>query len=669
MYAGTGEGFYNSDGIRGAGVFTSTDGGTTWSQLAVDRELELVLRQQAGDVAGRRGDPRGDAIGRLPLDRRRGPRGPTPQATEMTGVVVPPDGFDQGDRDRLLRQRVFLDQRRRDLDGGHRPARRVRSCASRRRTRRAPRRRCTRRSTRTAARSTRAPNGGASYAVVFNGAPDYLETQGWYDNAIWVDPTNANNLIVGGIDLWKSTNGGVSLDQDQRLVAVAGLGARGSARHRRTTGVQRHDEHESLVRQRRRHLRHDRTSTRSASRSPHRRMERLQQQSGHHAVLRRGRRHHDRRHHRRHAGQRHAQAHDGRRHDLDHGVRRRRRRVGRGSVEQQQPVRRIHLRRHPSQHRRRRHAPTGSTGSSGTASSYVCKAAPYHDRRHRATRSQANFIAPFILDPNNSNRLLVGGDVALADQRRDDAEHRDHRAVVGQHQAGERRRQLHQRHCRRPGQFERRSGSGTTTDSCSRRPTARRARRRGRRAAPARFPTRFITRVRVDPTDANTVYVTYGGFSTGNVWKTTNGGTSWASASGSGVDRAAGRAGSRHRRLRTAARPGCMPRPKSACSRARTAAARGRVPGDGPANVSIEELFWMGSSLVAVTHGRGLFTATPSTDPVDAGDHLAGTGSDHGRHGAERDAVERHDHRARHLRLFAGGRDGAGGRERPARCR
>src|SRR5918995_613707 len=54
---------------------------------------------------------------------------------------------------------------------------------------------------------------GRSYAVVFNGAPDYLSNQGWYDNTIWVDPTNANTLIVGGIDLWKSTNGGVSLTQ------------------------------------------------------------------------------------------------------------------------------------------------------------------------------------------------------------------------------------------------------------------------------------------------------------------------------------------------------------------------------------------------------------------------------------------------------------------------
>lgn len=34
MYAGTGEGFRNSDSIRGAGVFKSTDGGVTWTRLA-----------------------------------------------------------------------------------------------------------------------------------------------------------------------------------------------------------------------------------------------------------------------------------------------------------------------------------------------------------------------------------------------------------------------------------------------------------------------------------------------------------------------------------------------------------------------------------------------------------------------------------------------------------
>ncbi|MEO8508493.1 MAG: hypothetical protein ABI593_12775, partial [Betaproteobacteria bacterium] len=33
IYAGTGEGFYNADSIRGYGAFVSTDGGTTWVQL------------------------------------------------------------------------------------------------------------------------------------------------------------------------------------------------------------------------------------------------------------------------------------------------------------------------------------------------------------------------------------------------------------------------------------------------------------------------------------------------------------------------------------------------------------------------------------------------------------------------------------------------------------
>ncbi|HEX2913739.1 MAG TPA: hypothetical protein VH186_23240, partial [Chloroflexia bacterium] len=33
IYAGTGEGYYNSDGIRGNGIFKTTDGGANWSQL------------------------------------------------------------------------------------------------------------------------------------------------------------------------------------------------------------------------------------------------------------------------------------------------------------------------------------------------------------------------------------------------------------------------------------------------------------------------------------------------------------------------------------------------------------------------------------------------------------------------------------------------------------
>ena len=42
MYAGTGEGWFNVDAVRGAGIFKSTDGGITWNQLASTAQFEYV---------------------------------------------------------------------------------------------------------------------------------------------------------------------------------------------------------------------------------------------------------------------------------------------------------------------------------------------------------------------------------------------------------------------------------------------------------------------------------------------------------------------------------------------------------------------------------------------------------------------------------------------------
>ncbi|MCG7534006.1 rhombosortase-dependent cadherin domain-containing protein [Pseudoalteromonas sp. OOF1S-7] len=41
IYAGTGEGFFNADAIRGDGIFRSTDGGATWEQLEATASNEL----------------------------------------------------------------------------------------------------------------------------------------------------------------------------------------------------------------------------------------------------------------------------------------------------------------------------------------------------------------------------------------------------------------------------------------------------------------------------------------------------------------------------------------------------------------------------------------------------------------------------------------------------
>jgi photosystem II stability/assembly factor-like uncharacterized protein len=44
-------------------------------------------------------------------------------------------------------------------------------------------------------------------------SPNYLGSQGWYDNAIAVNPSDPNVVIVGGLDVYASTTGGTSLVQ------------------------------------------------------------------------------------------------------------------------------------------------------------------------------------------------------------------------------------------------------------------------------------------------------------------------------------------------------------------------------------------------------------------------------------------------------------------------
>ena len=43
IYAGTGEGYFNVDSVRGAGIFRSSDGGSTWSQLTGTRTADFYF--------------------------------------------------------------------------------------------------------------------------------------------------------------------------------------------------------------------------------------------------------------------------------------------------------------------------------------------------------------------------------------------------------------------------------------------------------------------------------------------------------------------------------------------------------------------------------------------------------------------------------------------------
>lgn len=50
-------------------------------------------------------------------------------------------------------------------------------------------------------------NGGATWTL--RSTPNHL-AQGWFANAIWADPTNERHVIVGGLDLWESLDGALT---------------------------------------------------------------------------------------------------------------------------------------------------------------------------------------------------------------------------------------------------------------------------------------------------------------------------------------------------------------------------------------------------------------------------------------------------------------------------
>jgi hypothetical protein len=63
----------------------------------------------------------------------------------------------------------------------------------------------------------RSTDGGRTYGRCTSRGPDgraaqYLGDQGWYGNVLWAgDPTNPSLVIVGGVNLWRSTDGGQTL--------------------------------------------------------------------------------------------------------------------------------------------------------------------------------------------------------------------------------------------------------------------------------------------------------------------------------------------------------------------------------------------------------------------------------------------------------------------------
>lgn len=232
IYAGTGEGYYNADGLRGAGIFKSVNGGTAWTQLA-STSTAPGAGMTAADF---------QYVNRLAMS----PNGTTLLAATRSGIYRSTDGGTTFTRATLVGGGALpLTNGITDIDfhptnsnlavagtfsgtgffstdGGatwtastglpaagtfdrvetvFAPSDGTIVYASADLFGSGP-----------VARIYRSTNSGQTFTQVFESA-NVLRTQGWYDNVLWVNPADPNNLVWGGVDLWRSTNGGVSFTQ------------------------------------------------------------------------------------------------------------------------------------------------------------------------------------------------------------------------------------------------------------------------------------------------------------------------------------------------------------------------------------------------------------------------------------------------------------------------
>lgn len=580
MYAATGEGFSNADAIRGAGIFRSLDGGTTWSRLpstnipafyyvlrlAISRDGRVLL---AGTTAGlHRSTDAGGTWTRIvtaapafdvdfhPTDSRRAVAGDRNGqawystdggATWNAALLTLPITEDGSGRVEVAYAKGTPDVVYAvvDHDGGL---------------------------------VFRSIDGGATFVqVVRSDATPILQNgQGWYDLALWVNPRDGNDLLVGGVNLFRSRDGGQAFTQvsspygqlhaDQHIIVEHP--AFDNAANRtlfigNDGGVYRLNDVAQL------------TSISSADYQELNNNLGVTQfygasgnattgvivggtQDNGTLVFNPG------------AGSEGWSAMFG----------------GDGGFSAADPVdpnyfygEHIYLQLHRST-------------NGGRTSSFIFSGLPDAGRR-------ANFIAPFILDPNEPRRMLAGGQSLWRTN--------DIRAAAPVWQAI------------KPGSLSNYISAiavapgnaniawvGHNNGDLYRSTNAAATSPAWTRVDPAAFPNRFLARITIDPFDHNIVYASFGGFTDSNVQRTDDGGVTWRDATGTGAT-GLPLAPVRDVEVDPTDSNVIWAGTEVGIFTSQDRGATWDATHDGPANVAVDEMFVLGEYLYAVTHGRGLF--------------------------------------------------------------
>lgn len=233
MYAATGEGLAGDRGIRGAGVFKSTDSGTTWHQLpstanpnfyftnrvAVSPDgttvlaatLQGIYRSTDGGAtfpAATLGGSLGQGVAQVMFDPNNSSKAVAGAYKSRTSAAQSTPAWystDGGVNWTPVPVPNLPDRARVELAYARSVANKVYASVNEQR-----------------GLIYVSTNGGQSYTLASSGSPQFLGGQGAWANALWVDPTNDQRLVVGGTDLYRSTNGGSTFTQISGLISGVG---------------------------------------------------------------------------------------------------------------------------------------------------------------------------------------------------------------------------------------------------------------------------------------------------------------------------------------------------------------------------------------------------------------------------------------------------------------
>jgi photosystem II stability/assembly factor-like uncharacterized protein len=592
MYAATGEGFFNVDAVRGAGVFKSTDGGVTWTALASTNPTlnsawyyvnRIAIHPTNGNIllaATNNGVYRStDAGVSWTLTTAGNLRYTDADFSPLDGnkAIIAPSSFGGGalsysnDAGATWTPATWPANMSRVEIAYSRTAGVVYASVDTN----VP---FTFNTTGSVYRSS---DGGATWTL--QGSPNHLSTQGWYNNAIWVDPVDSNHVIVAGLDIYRSTNAGVnwtkisswsqgnSVHADHHVIVSSPLYNGTSNRtifFGNDGGVYRATDINAV------------TATNVGWTNLNNGLGVTQFYGG--------------------AG-----------HGGTNG-----RMIG-GTQDNGSLV----------------YSGSGTTwttvfGGDGGAAAIDPTDGNYiygeyvRLQIHRATNgtgpasyiftgindagSLANFIAPFILDPNTPTTMLAGGrslwrstnvkDLApswsaiLSPTGDGSSSTYTSRIAVAQGNSS---------------LIWVGKNNGTlfkTTNGTVAVPT-------WNQFGAGVVPSTNVLALLIDKDTPNTVYAGFGGYSNQNLWRTTDGGTNWTSI-GTGLPASPVRAIERHPTLANYLYVGT----EVGIFTSQDGGATWNTTNDGPANVSVDQLFWYdATTLVAVTHGRGMFRTTVNT--------------------------------------------------------